>query len=266
MYLMAQTILPSGGLLLILMIGLLLFAGCTAFMARTPTTNTTSLPTTTFIDNTSPHIPVIQLTSIVNTPQNTQQQVRYDDVTASPPTCYFTPTQQATCLGWINNTSDNVVQFISIELQDSQGHNYQTTVLQPYIPAFDRAPYHLSIPLDTTFSLPQITITNIQYQHNSRVENINAIQIEDIRIERYPRTIGYDAINVYLTLPDESDNNAEQTTLIVTLTDEQERILSYRIIMINDEISIQTPYEIEFSLTPHINADHIQAKVTLLRD
>jgi len=265
-YPMVQTLLPSGGLLLILMIGLLLFAGCTVFITRTPTTSTTSLPTTTFIVNSPPHILATQSTSIMSSPHSPSQQVIDEDIMASPPTCYFTPTQQATCLGWVYNMNEYDVQFTSIRLIDSRGETHQTTVLQSYIPALNRAPYHLLIPLETYFSLPELTITDIDYQYNNRIAPISPIQIDDIRIERHTRTIGYDTIRVEIALSDSTIKSHEKSILIITLMDEQERILSYRITSLDTIISTKRPYQIQFALTPHINADDIQAQVTLLSD
>ncbi|MCA9912936.1 MAG: FxLYD domain-containing protein [Anaerolineae bacterium] len=265
--------MQPGWLLLILFAAVVFLAGCAALTSRNspPSPTYTPLPTLVAVPFAVPtdfHTPLprdyrFTPQAYINLPPiNPLEPPGTIPIEVESPTCYNSPAGQA-CLGRIWNQTQNEIINVTLSLSTSTDPEEQTTIaiLQQLVVRGDFAPYHLFFagnhPVDnftaqiTHSSSNDKTFTTLAIRHHSGQFN----------------AAGRFAINA--TIQNNSDEIISHAQVVVTLLDEQNTIIGYRISQLEDILPPQAEQEIAVEIIPLIEVEApsyvIHAEGTILR-
>jgi len=260
-------IINPGWLLLVFCGFMLLLIGCSMIASRTPVPLATSLPdvTLTVIDLAT------DLPQALKTPppataerSSTLQNNNRQMTTLSPPgqimvenpTCYNTPNDGYVCLGQVHNPTQGPISDVQlrVRLLNNQGDVRAATSIvleQQIIPAHASAPYRAifdSIADNTVRAEAQIEA------FRNLTQALPTIAI----IEQQGTLTVAGTFIVTARLLNTSGQTMKQLRLIVTLLDENDRVIGYRVQTLTQALSNQANTRVQIAVIPTVQSDTLR--------
>lgn len=253
---MLSTLQP-GWLLLILFTAAIFLAGCATLISRPapPSPTETPLPTliaVPFAIPTDVHTPLTtyyQFTPqvFVNLPPTTTVEPPGSiPIEVESPTCYNSPVGK-TCLGRIWNRTQHEITNLALSVSTATNRQMTFAISQQLIATGDFAPFHLAIA--ENYPVNDLTA---QITHSST----NAGNFTELAIRQHSgqlNTAGRFAIHAILQ--NDSYSYVDHVQVVLTLLDEQNAIIGYRISELEEILPPQAEREIAIEIIPLIEVE-----------
>lgn len=241
--------------LLIVVCGLLLLWGCTARSFHAPLIETTSAPLLatfqlpqSFIETLPARLtpaPTFALTSLATS--------RQPAIFLPVPTCYSQPQRVIVCLGQVMNQGRQTVRDVRLSLRLGS----QTRTVSPeqrLIMAGDSAPYRVQFDTtsgDVQTQLDHFTLTS---------EQPLAVTLTDEQGSYHAASNGYGVYEYRARLIVGEQALTRPWRLIVTLFDEQQRVVGYRVVDSDQPLPAHSNQSLQIEIIPQIIAEYYTAQ------
>jgi hypothetical protein len=252
--------------LLLLLCSLLLLVGCRATMVGTPVmlAPTASPPTLTTVFFPLLDVPTpfrLSRPAIASTLGIRRTWASPPLIPIEPPTCYEQPTKRIVCLGRLNNTSNLALQDVQVSVQLGR-HQQVVTIEQHTIYPQTFAPYRAQF-------------ANIAPTSPVSAKIVKARSIEQVASEliladetgRYqPTTNGYGHYDFSAVVINPTAKNILHPRLIVTVLNQENAVVGYRVVEIADEIRSYQQVVIQTQIIPQSVSDTLYHYAQLEND
>lgn len=184
------------------------------------------------------------------------------DINISPPQCYAINTQQVTCLGYVNNQSNTPVGDITlkastISTNDEITHEHIFTLEQQVIMVGMLAPYRIQIPntqLEAHHFEVEVISASRSVSTSLSLDILNMEGMYQLEENRYIFTAELDNM---------TDELATGIRLIITLEDNNNRIIGYRVEEIQHDLASGEQMPVRVLITPLEATPNIRHRITL---
>jgi len=186
----------------------------------------------------------------------------FDFIAISSPLCYPTGTGQITCLGYVDNQGTSPISDVTlraryVSVQDDEATEQLFTLEQRIINPGDVAPYRLQIPnarLETNYLQIEVVSAGLSPPEDLplRLTDMQGeYQLED---NRYEFTAQLENPTAFI---------ATHIRLIVTLENEEGKIIGYRVADLPDDLASGDQIPIRLLMTPLEATTTIRHRITL---
>ena len=180
----------------------------------------------------------------------------------SPPNCYPLDTQHISCLGYVDNQSENVVEDVTLQATfvDAEGHVQREelfTLEQRTINAGEVAPYRIQVPpvrLETNHLEIQLMSAQLSPDTQLDLHLSNMQGTYHLEENRYIFTAELENLTAFI---------ATDTRLIITLENEDGNIIGFRVADISEELPSGDTILIRVQITPLEATTTIRHRITL---
>lgn len=182
-------------------------------------------------------------------------------VNISPPLCYPVNSQQISCLGYIDNQSETAIENVTINAKsvstDGVPNDYIFTLEQQVVLSETVAPYRLQIPnrqVETDYLEMEVISAQPTQRELLPLQLVNSqgtYQLED---------------NQYLFIAELENTTALIATnirLVITLENEDNEILGYRVVALDEDLDSGERIPIRLSINPLEATSNIWHRITL---